>query len=99
MLIGGFFIPQDLLPDILKKIGLLLPSTHAVNLFRYYSYNQSIGYNPVWSLVILIVGGILSFGLAIYLFNWDSHNKARRGHPAFAFVAIIPLVLGAILLP
>jgi len=99
MIIGGFFIPQNLLPDTLKKIGLLLPSTHAINLFRYYSYNQSIGYNPVWSLVILIAGGILSFGLAIYLFNWDSQNKTRRGHPTFAFFAILPFIIGAIFLP
>jgi len=99
MLIGGFFIPYNVLPDILKRIGMLLPSTHAVNLFRYYSYNQSIGYNPIWSLVILIVGGLLSFGLAIYLFDWDSQNKTRKGHPAFAFIAIIPLIIGAILIP
>jgi ABC-2 type transport system permease protein len=99
MIIGGFFIPQNLLPDILKKIGLLLPSTHAINLFRYYSYNQSIGYNPLWSLVILFISGILSFGLAIYLFNWDNQNKTRRGYPAFAFFTIIPLIIGAIFLP
>ena len=99
MLMGGFFIPQDLLPDMIKKIGLLLPTTHAINLFRYYSYNQSIGYNPLWSIGILIISGILSFGLAIYLFNWDSQNKTRRAHPAFAFITIIPLIIGAIFLP
>ena len=99
MIIGGFFIPQDLMPDILKKIGLLLPTTHAINSFRYYSYNQSIGYNPIWSLVIMLAAGILAFGLAIYLFNWDNANKTRKGHPALAFVVFIPLIIGAILLP
>ena len=99
MIIGGFFIPQSLLPDILKKIGLLLPSTHAVNLFRYYSYNQTTDYNPLWSLIVLLGVGILAFGLAIYLFNWDSKNKTRRGHPAFAFIAIVPLMIAAVLLP
>jgi len=87
------------MPYILKKIGLLLPTTHAVNLFRYYSYNQSIDYNPIWSLVILLAAGILAFALAIYLFNWDNTNKTIKGYPALAFVAIIPLIIGAILLP
>jgi ABC-2 type transport system permease protein len=99
MIIGGFFIPQSLLPDVLRKIGLLLPSTHAVNLFRYYSYGQAIVYNPVWSLITLFAVGLLSFGLAIYLFNWDSQNKTRRGHPAFAFIAVIPLVFAAVIPP
>jgi len=98
MLIGGFFIPQDLLPGVLKKIGLILPSTHAINLFRYYSYSQGIGYNPLWSLVILITCGLLSFGLAVYLFNWDNQNRTRRAHPAFAFLAVLPLICGAIFL-
>ena len=98
MLICGFFIPQNLLPDILKRIGLLLPSTHTINLFRYYSYNHPLDYNPLWSLAILIVSGILAFYLSIYLFNWDRQNKARRGHPAFAFIVMIPFIIGAILL-
>ena len=99
MIIGGFFIPQNLMPDVLRKIGLLLPSTHAVNLFKYYSYNQSIGYNPLWSVIILLSVGIISFGLSIFLFNWDKDNKTRRGHPAFAFIAIIPLIIASVLLP
>ena len=99
MIIGGFFIPQNLMPDILKKIGLLLPSTHAVNLFRYYSYNQILSYNPIWSLIILFAVGILAFGLAIYLFNWDNANKTRKGHPALAFIVFIPFIISAILLP
>ncbi len=98
MIIGGFFIPQGLLPAMLRKIGLLLPSTHAVNLLNYYSYDRSIGYNPLWSLAILIAVGVLSFSLAIFLFNWDNQNKTRRGHPIFAFFAIIPLIVGAVFL-
>jgi ABC-2 type transport system permease protein len=99
MIIGGFFIPQNLLPDVLRKIGLLFPSTHAVNLFKYYSYNQSLDYNPVLSLITLIAAGILAFGLAIFLFNWDNKNKTRRGHPALAFISVIPIIVSAALIP
>jgi len=99
MMIGGYFVPTNLLPTILGKIGMLLPSTHAINLFKFYSYNQSIEYNPVWSMIILLLGGILSFVLAIYLFNWDSRNNTRRGHPLFGFIAILPYIIGAAFLP
>jgi ABC-2 type transport system permease protein len=99
MMIGGYFVPTNLLPTILGKIGMLLPSTHAINLFKFYSYNQSIEYNPVWSMVILLLGGILSFVLAIYLFNWDSRNNTRRGHPLFGFIATLPYIIGAAFLP
>ncbi len=33
----------------------------------------------------------MSFGLANYLFCRDSHNKTRRGHPALALLALLPL--------
>jgi len=99
MVIGGFLIPSDLLHTSLGKIGILLPSTHALNLFRFYSYNQSIDYNPLWSILILLSSGILSFGLAIYLFNWDNQNKTRRGNPLLGLFAILPYIIAAIFLP
>lgn len=99
MVIGGFLIPSDLLHTSLGKIGILLPSTHALNLFRFYSYNQSIDYNPLWSMLILLSSGILSFGLAIYLFNWDNQNKTRRGNPLLGLFAILPYIIAAIFLP
>ncbi|MBU2563520.1 MAG: ABC transporter permease [Actinobacteria bacterium] len=99
MVIGGFLIPSDLLPTGLGKIGILLPSTHALNLFKFYSYNQSIDYNPLWSMLILLSSGILSIGLAIYLFNWDNQNKTGRGNPLFGLFAILPYILAAIFLP
>jgi hypothetical protein len=30
--------------------------------------------------------------LAIYLFNWDSKNKTRHGHPLMALLALAPYV-------
>ena len=32
---------------------------------------------------------LLAFGLALYLFSWDSHNTARRGHPVLGLLALI----------
>ena len=40
---------------------------------------------------------MLAFGLAVYLFNWDSRNSARRGHPLLALLVLVPYVLGIFL--
>jgi ABC-2 type transport system permease protein len=98
MMIGGFFVPAQMLPLVIKKISLLLPVTHSFNLFKYFSYQQYLGYDPVWSILILFAGGIIAFGLAIFLFNWDSKNNTRRGHPALAFLVLLPYITGAIFL-
>ena len=98
MMISGFFVPAQMLPLVIKKVGMLLPVTHSFNLFKYFSYQQFLGYNPLWSMLILFAGGVISFGLAIFLFNWDSKNNTRKGHPAFAFLAIVPYIVGAIFL-
>ena len=98
MMISGFFVPAQMLPLVIKKVGMLLPVTHSFNLFKYFSYQQYLGYDALWSMLILFAGGIISFSLAIFLFNWDSKNNTRKGHPAFAFLAIVPYIVGAIFL-
>jgi ABC-2 type transport system permease protein len=98
MMIGGLMIPYTILPDVLAKVGLLLPATHAMNVFQGLAQNQVTAFDPLWSVLILLAGGLLSFGLANYLFCWDSRNKTRRGHPALALLALLPYVLGAALL-
>jgi ABC-2 type transport system permease protein len=98
MLIGGLMIPLNTLPEALSKVGLLLPATHAMNVFQDLAQNQAATFDPLWSVIILLAGGTLSFGLANYLFSWDSQNKTRRGHPALALLALLPYVIGVILL-
>jgi ABC-2 type transport system permease protein len=98
MLIGGLMLPYSMLPDALGKIGLLLPATHAMHVFQGLAQSQATTFAPLWSVLILLAGGILSFGLANYLFSWDSHNTTRRGHPALALLALLPYVLGVVLL-
>jgi len=96
MLIGGLMFPQALLPFVLAKIGMLLPSAHAMIAFEGLARNQTTTSDPLWSVLILLAGVILSFGLANYLFSWDSHNTTRRGRPALALLALLPYVVGAV---
>ena len=91
-------LPYSMLPDALGKVGLLLPATYTMNVFQGFAQNQVAAFDPIWSVIILLTGGILSFGLANYLFCWDRQNKTRRGHPALALLALLPYVLGVVLL-
>jgi ABC-2 type transport system permease protein len=94
MLLGGLMVPLELLPETVLPFASLLPSTHAMQALMALAYQQQT-LIPSWlSVGTLASGGVLAFGLALYLFNWDSRNQARRGHPAVALLALGPY-LGA----
>jgi len=97
MLVGGIMMPHDFLPETAQKVSLILPPSHAMIAFQGLAQGVETFVNPYASLFILLAGGVLAFGLAIFLFNWDPHNKTSRGHPAFAAIAFIPYVLGIFL--
>ncbi|MCU0520466.1 MAG: hypothetical protein MUF84_07235, partial [Anaerolineae bacterium] len=60
------------------------------------AYDSPTVLNPWISVAVLATSGILAFGLAVFLFNWDSRNSARRGHPALALLALVPYVIAAL---
>lgn len=99
MLLGGMMVPYDMLPGKMAKIAQLLPATHAMNAFRSLAYGQIADFNPTGSLVILLTSGLLAFGLAIYLFNWDKfHLTQHHGHQIMAFLVLLPYIIGIFLL-
>lgn len=97
MMLSGMMVPVNVLPAALRKVGLLLPSTYAMHAFQGLAQGQASGVNPWAAVGVLIAGGVLAFGLALYLFSWDSRNATRRGHPALALLAVLPYVVGAVL--
>jgi ABC-2 type transport system permease protein len=92
MLIGGVMMPLSVLPA-----GAQLPPAHAMEAFLGLAYNQATTWDPIRAVIVLLTSGLLAFGLAIYLFNWDTQNSARRGHPLLALLALVPYVLSAVL--
>ena len=98
MLLGGLMIPYDMLPEAIGKISQLLPATQAMNAFRGLAMGQQADFAPWGSVIALLVSGLLAFGLAIYLFSWDSRNAARRGHPLLALLVLVPYAAGIFLL-
>jgi ABC-2 type transport system permease protein len=94
MIVGGIMMPYDFLPETVQRIALILPPSHAMIAFRGLAQGEATVFNPTTSLILLFVGGILAYGLAILLFNWDPHNKTSKGHPLMAIMAILPYIVG-----
>ncbi|MEE8567813.1 MAG: ABC transporter permease [Anaerolineales bacterium] len=98
MLLGGLMLPHNMLPDVAGKISQLLPATQAMNAFNGLAMGVGADFNPCGSVIVLVLSGVLAFGLAIYLFNWDRHNTTQRGHPLMALLALLPYAVGIFLL-
>jgi len=97
MLIGGLMMPLDVLPEAVRPFSALLPTSHAMQLFTGWAYNEPTVFNLPVSALTLALSGILAFALSIYLFNWDTHNQIRRGHPLMALLALAPYVVSMFL--
>jgi ABC-2 type transport system permease protein len=97
MLLGGLMMPLDILPESVIPFSSLLPSAHAMQAFVGLAFNQATVLDPVMSVLVLLASGVLAYGLAIYLFNWDSRNTARRGHPLLALLVLVPYLLGILI--
>lgn len=98
MVLSGIMMPYNMLPETMGKIAQLLPATYAMNAFRGLAQDFPADFDPLGSLIILLASGVLAFGLAIYLFNWDRHNSTQRGHPLLALLSLLPYVVGILLL-
>ena len=98
MLIGGLMIPLSMLPAAIQPFSALLPTTHGMIAYTGLAYGVGTAINPWLSTVLLLISGLLAFGLAIYLFNWDNRNQARRGSPLLALLAMAPYLVGVFLI-
>lgn len=92
MLLGGLMIPNEMLPELAGRFARLLPATHAMNAFEGLAMGMSPTFSPWASVLVLVLGGLLGFGLAMYLFNWDSSNRTGRGHPLMAALVLLPFI-------
>ena len=91
-------VPYGMLPSIAGKFAQLLPATQAMNAFNALAMGKAADFSPWASVMELMISGALAFGLAVYLFSWDSRNTTRRGHPLLALLALLPYAVGIFLL-
>lgn len=97
MLIGGLMLPISALPAAIRPVSALLPTSHAMQAFVGLAYGGETLFNPLLSVGVLAASALLAFGLSIYLFNWDSRNNTRRGHPLLALLVLAPYVAAILL--
>jgi hypothetical protein len=69
-----------------------------MNAFNGLAMGMEADFSPWGSVILLLLSGVLSFVLAIYLFSWDSRNTTRRGHPLPGLLALVPYAVGIFLL-
>jgi ABC-2 type transport system permease protein len=98
ILLSGMMVPGDLMPPLFIKIGHLFPAAYTMQAYHALAQGQETLYAPLWALLILLAGGAIAFTLAQYLFTWDSRNNGRRSRPVLAVLALLPYLLGALLL-
>jgi len=98
ILLGGIMIPHHMLPDGVGKISKLLPATHAMNAFNSLAMGKVADFSPCGSVVVLMLGSLLAFALAVQLFRWDHHNATRRGHPLLGILVFVPYAASVFLL-
>ena len=65
-----------------------------MNAFRGLAMGLPTTFDPWASLAILLASGALAFGLALYLFNWDSNDASQSRPRWLAVLAILPYAVG-----
>lgn len=73
---------------------MILPSTHAMNAFNGLAMGGTADFSPWFSVAALALSGVLGFGLAVFMFNWDRRNATQRGHPLLALLVLLPYLVG-----
>ncbi|MCJ7715793.1 MAG: hypothetical protein MUO54_04640, partial [Anaerolineales bacterium] len=80
-------------PETAQKVAQILPTTQAMNAINGLAMGGTADFSPWNSVYTLFAGGILAFGLAAYLFSWDSRNTTRKGHPLLGLLAFLPYII------
>ncbi len=94
MILGGLMMPTSILPEALGKLALLLPTTYAMHAFRGLAMGLPATFDPWAALFILVASGALAFGLALYLFNWDSNDASQSRPRWLGLLAAVPYLVG-----
>ena len=97
MMLGGIVMPTSMLSGAIQKVARVLPTTYAIDALKCQAFQEKSLLNPTGSLMVLLLGGLISFVLAAYLFTWDinARNKLRN---LWGFIALIPFAAGIFIL-
>ncbi len=94
MMLGGLMVPERILSPGLHRIALLLPATHCMRVFAGLGGAAEV---PWSALAVLGSSVVLSFGLAMALFEWDSRSNRPSPKAYAAFLGIAPYAIAALI--
>lgn len=97
MLLAGLMMPLSFIPESIRPISGLLPTTYAIEAMLGLAFGKETILDPQISALVLAATGVMAVFLAIFLFSWDAHNSTRRGSPLLALLVLLPLVAGILL--
>lgn len=97
MLLGGLMVPLSLLPESMRTVAALLPTTHAMQAIEGLAFGRETIIDPALALGALGVTGTLALVLAGLLFRWDARAESGARSPILALLALAPLALVAVL--
>ena len=91
IILGGLMMPSTILSPALVRLSLLFPATHAMRAFAG-------GPPAASSLLVLGLGAVASFAVALSLHEWDPKNTRPAARKFLGFLALAPFALSAITL-
>jgi ABC-2 type transport system permease protein len=94
ILLGGIMVPASVMPPAFRRIGLLLPASHAMRVFTGLAYRGS---PQAASLVVLGASVGLSFVLSALIFEWDSRSAQPSRKAWAALLILVPYVVSIFL--
>jgi len=96
ILLGGLMMPASVLPEGMRRVALLTPASHAMNLFA--SWGGMAGAGGPWASAAVLAGSAaLSFGLAGWIFQWDPRAQTPNRRSWAALLAVVPYAAAAVL--
>jgi ABC-2 type transport system permease protein len=91
--LSGATVPLAVMPRMVQRIGLFLPSTYLVNgLQRALVYGKGV-FSLGVEMFSLLAWAALAFTIASLLFRWEPEAKMPRNAKLWAVATILPFVL------
>ena len=92
--LSGAALPSQMLPGWLQSFGRMLPTTYLVEALDGVMVQRESLAQQVAPLAVLLLSGVVSFGLSSLLFRWESTQPlgAKRIAAALGVLALLYLI-------
>jgi ABC-2 type transport system permease protein len=83
IVLGGLMMPASVLPGGLARLARIFPASHAMSAFAG-------GPGSGRAVAILAAGALLSYGVALSLYEWDPKSGRPAGRKLLGLLALAP---------